>query len=226
MNKKEQIESQTETNDLEQEFEGVYGKYKITIEDKLEVKRYRLAVVVCAASFTSGLLQWLIFGPNKAWIWLIPMSISLGLALQWIHIYIRFIHQTLKAFWGIGSIAILILIFQGDPNELFSNFSLNKLNVLVMGPFFAALTGLGFKEFFCFRKPEAIGVTILLPISLLGYALGILNPTFSMTLISISSILLLTLGVRKFGMDPASDIGDKSVFEYLKSVQQAKTSKI
>ena len=37
-----------------------------------------------------------------------------------------------------------------------------------------------------------------------------------MTLISISSILLLTLGVRKFGMDPASDIREKSVFEHIK----------
>ena len=35
-------------------------------------------------------------------------------------------------------------------------------------------------------------------------------------LISLSAILLLILGARKFGMDPAADIGDKSVFEFLK----------
>ena len=211
---------------LEPEFEGVYGKYKITMADKLEVRRYRIAVLICGASFVSGIGQWLIIGPGNAWIWLIPMSISLGLALKWIHIYIKAIHLTLQTLWALGSIGIVILIFTGDPNQLLSTLTLNKFEVLAIGPFFAALTGLGFKEFFCFRQPEAIGVTLFLPITLLGHSLGALKPSISMFLLSLSSLLLLILGFRKFGMDPASDIGDKSVFEYLKNMQSTNTSSI
>ena len=208
--------------DLEPEFEGIYGKYQITLEDKNEVKRYRIAVLLCGISFTIGILHWLTLGPENAWFWFIPMSISLGLALLWIHIYIKLIHKLLQTFWAIGSIAIAILLFTVGPHQLLSNFSLNKSEVLALSPFFAALTGLGFKEFFCFRQKEAIGLTLLLPISLLGHYLGILSPSFVMILLSISSILLLILGIRKFGMDPASDIGDKSVFEYLNNLENQK----
>ena len=95
---------------------------------------------------------------------------------------------------------------------------------IAIGPFFAALTGLGFKEFFCFRRPEAIGVTLLLPISLLSHLFRIFNPSLIISGIGISSILLLVLGIRKFGMDPASDIGDKSVFEYLENIKKANES--
>ena len=49
-----------------------------------------------------------------------------------------------------------------------------SLWILAVGPFFAALTGVGFKEFFCFRRPEAIGVTLLLPLALLGRLSGLL----------------------------------------------------
>ena len=79
-------------NALEIEFEGVYGKYKITQEDKKEVRNYRLALLTCGISFTAGISQWLFISDSFAWIWLIPMCISLGLALKWIHIYLSLIH--------------------------------------------------------------------------------------------------------------------------------------
>ena len=81
---------------VEIEFEGYYGKYQITKEDQLEVKRYRIALLICGISFVSGIGHWLIKGPSFAWIWLLFMCISLGLALQWIHIYIHQLHQLLQ----------------------------------------------------------------------------------------------------------------------------------
>ena len=79
----------------EKEFEGVYGRYRITSTDELEVQRYRLALLLCGVAFTAGLGQWLMIGPTWAWLWLLPMSIGLGLALNWIHIYLRPLHQAL-----------------------------------------------------------------------------------------------------------------------------------
>ncbi len=199
------------------ELEGYYGKYQITNDDELEVKKYRIALLICGISFVCGLSHWLIIGPSFAWVWLLIMSVALGLALKWIHIYIHSLHQLLQGLWAIGTLGILILLFKGNSQEMLTTIASNKISIIFIGPYFAALTGLGFKEFFCFRRPEAIGVTIFLPISLTSHLLGILNEQSVMLLLCISSILLLILSLRKFGMDAASDIGDKSVFEYLKN---------
>ena len=212
------------TNTLEMEFEGVYGRYTITQDDEIEVQKYRIALLICGISFTAGLSHWLIIGQAYAWLWFIPMSISLGLALKWIHIYIQLLHQALQVLWALGSIGIVILIFSGNSQELLSTIVSKPILTLLLGPYFAAMTGLGFKEFFCFQRPEAIGLTLLLPISLVSHLSGILNNEITMILLYISATLLLILAIRKFGMDAASDIGDKSVFQYLKSKEETRTS--
>ena len=81
----------------------------------------------------------------------------------------------------------------------------------------AALTGVGFKEFFCFRRPEAIGVTLLLPLALLGRLSGLLPLATTATLLTVESVLLLVLCLRKFPMPAAADVGDKSVFLHLEA---------
>ena len=202
------------------EFEGVYGKYEITRSDELEVRNYRLALLVCGISFTSGLSHWLLFGASDAWIWLIPMCISLGLALKWIHIYVQFLHRTLQIFWAIGALGITILILKGNSQELISDLVSRPILTLLVGPYFAAMAGLGFKEFFCFQRPEAIGLTLFLPISLGSHLVGVFSQDIEMIFLYLSALLLLILSIRKFGMDAASDIGDKSIFEYLRNKDQ------
>jgi uncharacterized integral membrane protein len=82
------------------------------------------------------------------------------------------------------------------------------------------LAGVGFKEFFCFRRPEAIGVTLLLPIALLGHLSGLLPPAACGALLALQALLLLVLCLRKFPMPAAADIGDKSVFLHLQQQRQ------
>ena len=77
------------------------------------------------------------------------------------------------------------------------------------------MAGIGFKEFFCFQRPEAIGLTLLLPLGLLGRLLGLLDLSTAMMLLSAAALLLVLLALRKFGMEAAADVGDKSVFAYL-----------
>jgi uncharacterized integral membrane protein len=89
------------------------------------------------------------------------------------------------------------------------------LAILAVGPFFASLTGIGFKEFFCFRRPEAIGVTLLLPLALLGRLTGLLPVSVTLGLLTLQAGLLLVLCLRKFPMPAAADVGDKSVFAHL-----------
>ncbi|WP_269622296.1 DUF2301 domain-containing membrane protein [Prochlorococcus marinus] len=201
---------------LEKEYEGIYGKYKITSQDQKEVQLYRISLFICGISFISGLINWLLIGPNYVWIWLLILSISLGFALKWIHIYISFLHKTLQALSALGLIGLSILLLTENPSELLPNISSNPLLSLLIGPTFAALTGLGFKEFFCFRRPEAIGLTLLLPLSILSHLFNFFSNEIIMFLLISSAMLLTILAIRKFGMDAASDIGDKSVFEFLK----------
>ena len=114
------------------------------------------------------------------------------------------------------------MIFNLGAEQFLSSLISKPIWTLAIGPLFAALTGLGFKEFFCFGRPEAIGVTLLIPIALLGHLGGFLNGFAVMFLLSSSGVLLLVLALRKFGMDASADVGDKSVFEYLKSQEAIK----
>jgi uncharacterized integral membrane protein len=96
--------------------------------------------------------------------------------------------------------------------------------IWAVGPLFAALAGIGFKEFFCFRRPEAIGVTLLLPAALLGHLSGLLGATTTGWLLGIEAALLLVLCLRKFPMPAAADVGDKSVFAFLEEQRRQATT--
>ncbi len=216
--------SMARADQSEPSFEGVYGPYCITLLDQQEVQRYRICLLICGLSFSAGLGQWILIGPQLAPLWLVPLAISLGLALHWIHIYLRPLHQALQLFWAAGCIGWLVLAIQAGPSDMFNALESQRLWTLAIGPLFAALAGIGFKEFFCFRRPEAIGLTFLLPIALLGHLSGLITGPASIGLMAIASALLVLLALRKFGMEAAADVGDKSVFAYLEDLRKAKST--
>ena len=196
-------------------FEGVFGTYTITERDRREVLGYRLGLTAVAVGQLGLLWQWRQFGAELLWPWLLLMAVGLGLALQWIHIYLRPLHLALKLFWLLGCAGGLLLAWRLGPAAMLPSLAIQPLGILAIGPFFAALCGVGFKEFFCFRRPEAVGVTLLLPVALLGRLSGLLDPGTSVALLALESALLLVLCLRKFPMAAAADVGDKSVFIHL-----------
>lgn len=196
-------------------FEGVFGPYRITAEDRREVLGYRLALLTVAVAQLAVLLQWRQFGPTLLWPWLLVMATGLGLALRWIHIYLRPLHIALKLFWLMGCLGGLLLALRVGVAGMAPALAEQPLWILAVGPLFAALTGVGFKEFFCFQRVEAIGVTLLLPVALLGRLSGLISPALSAQLLGAESLLLLVLALRKFPMPAAADVGDKSVFIHL-----------
>ena len=206
------------------QFDGMYGTFTITSSDREEVQRYRICLLISGVSLSVGLLQWWLVGGQWAWLWLLPLCISLGLALQWIHIYLRPLHRALQLFWLLGSLGWLVLMLQAPANEALDTLASQPLWLLAVGPMFAALTGIGFKEFFCFRRPEAIGLTLLLPVALLGRLLGLIGKGPCWMLVLFAGLLLVVLAVRKFGMEAAADVGDKSVFAYLDTQREVADS--
>jgi uncharacterized integral membrane protein len=196
-------------------FEGMFGPYTITSRDRREVLGYRLALTSVAVALLALLLQWRQWGAEWLWPWMLLMGVGLGLALQWIHIYLRPLHLALKLFWLLGCLGAAGLALRVGPAAMLPSLASQPLWILAVGPFFAALTGVGFKEFFCFRRPEAIGMTLLLPVALLGRLSGLLPLQATGTLLTLTAVLLLVLCLRKFPMPAAADVGDKSVFDHL-----------
>ena len=201
----------------EERYEGVYGPFTITEVDRREVLGYRLALLTLAIAQAALLAQWRWLGPQLLWPWLLPMAAGLGLALRWIHIYLRPLHRALQLFWLLGCLGLLGLASAAGPAAMASAAAADGRWVWAIGPFFAALAGIGFKEFFCFRRPEAIGVTLLLPLALLGHLSGVIGADACGALLGLQAALLLVLCLRKFPMPAAADVGDKSVFAYLEA---------
>ena len=198
-------------------FDGVFGPYTITDHDRREVLGYRLALTALALGQLGLLLTWRQGGAALLWPWFLLMAAGLGLALRWIHIYLRPLHRALQLFWLAGCLGGVVLAQRVGIAAMGEALREQPLWILAVGPFFAALTGVGFKEFFCFRRPEAIGVTLLLPVALLGRLSGLLPLATTATLLTLESVLLLVLCLRKFPMPAAADVGDKSVFLHLEA---------
>jgi uncharacterized integral membrane protein len=112
------------------QFEGVYGPYTITSTDRQEVQRYRISLLVAGLAMTAALVHWWQFGDSWAWIWLVPLMAGLGLALKWIHIYLRPLHNALKLFWLIGCLGWGLLLIRAGPNEALAMLAAQPLWIL------------------------------------------------------------------------------------------------
>ncbi|MFS8118620.1 MAG: DUF2301 domain-containing membrane protein, partial [Microcoleus sp.] len=73
-----------------------------------------------------------------------------------------------------------------------------------------------FKEAFCFNRLETKFLTPGVPLLLFGHIFGFLSPENEQLLLGLWAILFIIFAVRKFFQAIPQDIGDKSVFEYLK----------
>ncbi len=202
---------------------GIYGDYIVTSKDKKEVLLYRLSILSCGLFFSLGLVQWFINGSSQVWIAFAGLVVSLGFSLKWIHIYLRPLHNALILFWAIGCIGLGIASYHFGLTNFIYGLKENPKWVFLIGPIFVSLTGVGFKEFFCFRRLEAIGITIFIPIAFIGHLTELTNEKFTFLLLVLSSLLLLVLGIRKFDLPAESDIGDKSVFDFLEIQRDLKT---
>ena len=200
--------------------QGMFGTYSITAADRREVMAYRISVLTLAVAQLACLAQWAWTG--SAWIgpWLVLMAMALGLALHWIHIYLRPLHQALRLFWLLGVGGGIALAYQVGPTQMGTTLLAQPLWIMAIGPYFAALTGLGFKEFFCFHRLEAVGVTLLVPLLLMLALVGVVPLEKQGAFWFLEAVLLLVMAVGKFWLDPAADIGDKSVFQELERRQQ------
>jgi uncharacterized integral membrane protein len=144
---------------------------------------------------------------------------ALGMALVQIHIYVTPLKRMLQLFWLVGVLGGSYLLFSTGIGSLPSYVAENNNSIWFIGPIFAALTGLTFKEGVCYGKGEAFALTLLTPALLLGHLSGLGNigdGAVDHTLAVVVAGLLLLFAGRKYTQPVKDDIGDGSVFNFMK----------
>jgi uncharacterized integral membrane protein len=182
--------------------------------------------MVAALSFAIGSFLVIYFGNDISVLnALTPLyavfCLGLGISLVTIHIYMAALHRVLQIFWGIGAVSAAFFAIQSD--EPLALFVYNHpLTLFGIGFTFAALTGIFFKEGFCFNRLETKLLTPLVPMLLLGKMAGVLPLQAEPFLLGGWAILFMVFALRKAVQRIPDDIGDKSVFSYLKQQKSAK----
>ncbi|CAN4090281.1 unnamed protein product [Withania somnifera] len=204
-------------------YQGVYGPWTIEDSDIREVILYRSGLVTAAASFVLASSVALL--PNDSVmshlieknldLFYAIGSCGLGLSLYLIHIYVTEIKRALQSLWFLGvlgSLATYSTLAQPAGKSLDEYVIENPIAVWFVGPLFAALTGLVFKEGLCYGKLEAGILTFVIPSLLLGHLTGVMDDGVKITLLSTWLALFVVFAGRKFTQPIKDDIGDKSVF--------------
>jgi uncharacterized integral membrane protein len=200
-------------------YQGQFGEFTITDSDRREVILYRAGLAISGLSFAIGVALILGIGNDPLVLQLLTplfmlFSAGLGLSLWTIHIYFKVLHRVLQLFWMIGSIsAVVFTIYSAEPLAVF--VYQQPFSILGVGFVFAALTGIFFKEGFCFGRLETKLLTPLLPVLLLGHMFSFLPVVIEQALLVAWAGLFLVFAFRKAIQAIPPDIGDKSVFEHL-----------
>ncbi|KAI9126073.1 hypothetical protein K1719_003491 [Acacia pycnantha] len=206
-------------------YQGLYGPWTVDESDNREVILYRSGLVTAASSFVlaasaaflpEDLFVSQIIKQNLDYLY-VAGSCGLGLSLLLIHIYVSEIKRTLQALWVLGilgSCATYITIAQPANQNLIRCVLDNPSTVWLVGPLFAALTGLVFKEGLCYGKLEAGLLTFIIPTVLLGHLTGLMDNEVKLALLAAWMALFAIFAGRKFTQPIKDDIGDKSVFMF------------
>ncbi|MDZ8088393.1 MAG: DUF2301 domain-containing membrane protein [Nostoc sp. DedQUE12b] len=215
----------TQTLSAPEVYQGQFGEFTITQSDRTGVIIYRAGLIVAALSFAIGSALILLNNNPTVVTLLTPLyacfSLALGVSLFTIHIYMASLHRTLQVFWVIGSIASVILAITSSEPLALAVYN-QPITLFGVGFIFVALTGIYFKEAFCFNRLETKILTPIVPLLLLGHLVGILPTQAESILLGTWAILFLVFALRKTVQAIPADIGDKSVFTYLKEQRLAK----
>ncbi|RLN42548.1 uncharacterized protein C2845_PM01G48890 [Panicum miliaceum] len=206
-------------------YNGVYGPWTVDDSDVREVLLYRSGLVTAAASFVAAASAAYLPEGNAAGdavrqsidLFYAAGAAGLGLSLVLIHIYVTPIKRFLQALWAagvLGSVGTYLVAAQPLDEGLVQYVLEHPAALWFVGPTFAALTGLVFKEGLCYGKLEAGILTFVIPGLLLGHLSGLMDNSTKSGLLAVWMVLFTIFAARKFQQPIKDDIGDKSVFMF------------
>lgn len=139
-------------------YRGVYGPWRIEPSDVQEVISYRSGLVTAASSFVIASSTAFLHGSGSEVVDLVRGNLDLiygvgacglGVSLYLIHIYVTEIKRAIQALWvigAVGSVAAYAALAQPAGKSLVEYVVENPAAVWLVGPLFASLTALVFKE--------------------------------------------------------------------------------
>lgn len=201
-------------------YQGQFGEFTLTKADRLGVVVYRGALLGSALCFATGAIAVLAGFTSPVFLQGLTVlfagfCLALGISLATIHIYMAALHRALQIFWAFGCAATLWVSLQ-SPEPLAIAVYQRPILLLGIGFVFVALTGIFFKEAFCFNRLETKFLTLIVPTLLLGHLFHWLPVTVEKGLLGSWAVLFLVFGFRKLFQPIPHDVGDKTVFAYLK----------
>ncbi|MDA0269066.1 MAG: DUF2301 domain-containing membrane protein [Cyanobacteria bacterium] len=207
------------TDTMPEVYQGQFGTFTVDDEDRREVVVYRSGLAIAALCFAVGTLGIIGLGPLP-WV-LHTISglytvfwLALGVSLATIHIYLKPLHRLLQGFWLVGGIASVV-VAHGFAEPFAQTVYQHPETLWGVGFTFAALTGIFFKEGFCFNRLETKLLTPLVPLLLLGHLAGLGSNQLKLPLLALWAVAFTVFALRKVIQPIPPDIGDKSVFVYL-----------
>jgi uncharacterized integral membrane protein len=209
---------------VSESYQGQFGEFTIDRSDRLGTIVYRTGLAIAALSFAIGSIL-VLRSDSSLFPALTPLFFcfcgALGVSLLTIHIYLAALHRVLQLFWAIGTISA-VAIAANNTSPLAVTVYEHPMTLFGIGFVFAALTGIYFKEAFCFNRFETKFLTPLVPILLLGHLSGILPIQWEQIMLGAWAVLFVIFAIRKVIQPIPPDIGDKSVFAYLKQQKMTK----
>ncbi|KAF5839535.1 hypothetical protein DUNSADRAFT_508 [Dunaliella salina] len=200
-------------------YQGTFGPWSIEEEDVKEVLGYRAGITVAAAA-TIASAGTACFAPEGSQLQglLDPMCVlgagGLGVSLYLIHIYVAPLKKALQAFWLAGTLGMLyIMATQDAPAALY--LAQTPSAVWLVGPLFASLTGMAFKEGLCYGKGEAALLFGTVPLLSLGHLTQLMPREGEQGLLATVLAIFAVFAARKYTQEIKDDIGDKSVFAFM-----------
>jgi uncharacterized integral membrane protein len=227
-------------------YQGVYGPWTMEKADYVEVWAYRACLAGAGLSAAAAAAEMLLLGGGggdgaaaaaAAPLPLLPLdallaagTLSLGAALFLVHVYVTPLKRALQLLWLAGALGCAWLFYtSSSPLSSSSSSSSSVLAVVAahpwpgvpfaLGPLAAAATGVAIKEGFCFRRPEAAALALLLPSLCLSHWLsaGWAPASAAVPFLGGGAALSgLALALGKVAQPPEGDVGDKSIFEFRK----------
>jgi uncharacterized integral membrane protein len=205
-------------------YKGQFGEFTVTTQDRRGVIIYRAALTIAAIALALAAILTLNESRDPRFETLITALFAifcagLGTSLWTIHIYLKPLHRFLQICWAIGclsAISIALSSPQALPIAVAEPYALGLVGV---GFVFIALTGLLVKEAFCFNRWQAKILALIIPSLLLGHWLNFLPLAAEKILLGSAAAIFLWFSLDKDFQAIPPDVGDKTVFEYLKQPQ-------
>ena len=204
---------------------GLYCDWSVTDADVAEVWAYRVSLSVVALSVLACSSRVFIAtdpvgadgGSDPSWLdaAYFTGAAGLGVALRLIHMYVDPIKKFMQSLYAVGlagSVGVAALASQNDGGSVPAYVVTHPAAVWAVGPMFAALTGVAFKEGMCYGKAECALLFFVIPATLLSHLTGLANEGVEKGLLGAWCVLIAVFAARKYTQEVKDDIGDKSVF--------------